>query len=79
MIDREFVKAAGFALAGAVLTFFGFMHSEAIGIGKTPMVALSYAVVALALFACARSAAKSPQSARASSEPLHRGSLSPAE
>src|SRR6187401_1571144 len=42
MIDRAFVKAAAFAMAGAALTFFGFMHSEAIGIGKTPLVALSY-------------------------------------
>jgi len=61
IIDREFVKAAGFALAGAVLTFFGFMHSEAIGIGKMPMVAVSYAVVALALYACAKYAALEPK------------------
>src|SRR5450432_1034122 len=60
MIDREFVKAAGFALAGAVLTFFGFMHSEAIGIAKTPMVAISYVVVAFVLYACARSAVRAP-------------------
>ena len=61
MKEREFTKAAGFALAGAVLTFFGFMHAEAIGVGKTPMVALSYAVVALGLYACARYAAFTPQ------------------
>ena len=54
IIDRNFVKAAGFALAGAVLTFFGFMHSEAIGIGKTPMVALSYLVVAAVLYGLSR-------------------------
>jgi AGZA family xanthine/uracil permease-like MFS transporter len=63
MIDRAFVKAAGFALAGAVLTFFGFMHSEAIGIAKTPMVALSYAVVAALLYACARYTAAAPRQA----------------
>jgi AGZA family xanthine/uracil permease-like MFS transporter len=79
VIDRKFVQAAGFALAGAVLTFFGFMHSEAIGIGKTPMVALSYAVVALALFACAKYAVTSPQRRHAASEHGHGGSLSPAE
>jgi len=54
MIDREFFKAAGFAAAGAVLTFFGFMHSEAIGIAKMPMVALSYVAVAVTLLACAK-------------------------
>src|SRR5262245_21520197 len=42
IIDRKFVKGGAFALAGAALTFFGFMHGEAIGIGQTPLVALSY-------------------------------------
>jgi AGZA family xanthine/uracil permease-like MFS transporter len=54
IIDRAYVKAAGFALAGAVLTFFGFMHSEAIGIAKMPLVAISYLGVAAVLYWCAR-------------------------
>jgi AGZA family xanthine/uracil permease-like MFS transporter len=37
-----------------VLTFFGFMHGEAIGIGESPVVALSYLLVAGALAGCAR-------------------------
>ena len=52
IIDRQFTKAAGFAAAGSVLTFFGFMHGEAIGIGQTPTVAFSYLAVAGLLFAC---------------------------
>ncbi len=56
VIDREFFKAAGFAFAGAVLTFFGFMHGEAIGIAQTPWVAVAYLIVAGILFACARTA-----------------------
>jgi adenine/guanine/hypoxanthine permease len=55
VIERDFVKAAAFALAGAVLTYFGFMHGEAVGVGGglgvTPAVALSYAVMAAGLFA----------------------------
>ena len=39
---------------GGVLTFFGFMHGEAIGIGRTPMVALAYLLVAGWLYGCAR-------------------------
>ena len=35
VIERKFVEAAAFALAGAVLTYFGFMHGEAVGIGST--------------------------------------------
>ena len=33
VIEREFIKASAFALAGAVLTYFGFMHGDAVGIG----------------------------------------------
>lgn len=54
IIDRNFVKAAAFSLASAAMTFFGFMHGEAIGIGKTPTVAFAYLVVACVLFACAK-------------------------
>ncbi|MDO9058739.1 MAG: regulator, partial [Bradyrhizobium sp.] len=34
VIERDFLRASGFALAGAVLTYFGFMHGEAVGIGN---------------------------------------------
>src|SRR3954454_20287347 len=55
IIEREFVKASAFALAGAVMTYFGFMHGEAVviggGLGVTPGVALAYAVVAAGLYA----------------------------
>ncbi len=54
IIDREFSKAAGFALAGAVMTWFGFMHGEAVGFGVTPGVALAYVLVAAGLFAAER-------------------------
>jgi len=41
-----------------VLTYFGFMHGEAVGIGGgagvTPSVAIAYAVVAALLFAFSR-------------------------
>ncbi|UGV24730.1 regulator [Rhodopseudomonas boonkerdii] len=57
IIDREFAKAAAFALAGAVMTWFGFMHGEAIGFGVTPGVALAYAVVAAGLFVAEKFAA----------------------
>jgi AGZA family xanthine/uracil permease-like MFS transporter len=53
IIDRKFYQAAAFAFAGAVLTFFGLIHSEAIGFARTPEVAASYAIAAafLAFFA----------------------------
>jgi adenine/guanine/hypoxanthine permease len=54
VIDRKFAQAAGFALAGAVLTFFGFMHGEAIGIAQTPTVAFAYLMVSGMLLACAK-------------------------
>ena len=59
VIERDFVKASAFSLAGAVLTYFGFMHGEAVGIGSglgvTPPVALAYAVVAAMLYGLAKS------------------------
>jgi len=54
VIDRAFAKAAAFALAGAVLTFFGFMHSEAIGVAQMPAVAASYLMIAVFLYGCAK-------------------------
>src|SRR6202163_1575675 len=54
VIDRTFAKAAAFAAAGAVLTFFGFMHGESIGIAVTPTVALAYAMVGAFLFGLSR-------------------------
>ncbi len=46
IIERELVKAAYFAAGGAVLTFFGFIHSEAIGLAQSPKVAVAYLMVA---------------------------------
>ncbi len=54
IVDREFVKASAFALAGAVLTFFGFMHGEAVGLAVTPSVAVAYAMVAAFLYGMSR-------------------------
>ena len=55
IIDRAFEKAAAFALAGTVLTFFGFIHgAEGIGINSSPTVAISYLGVAGILFYLAK-------------------------
>ncbi len=54
IIDREFLKASAFAFTGAVLTFFGFMHGERIGIAHDPSIAFSYLAVAGIFVACAK-------------------------
>ena len=54
IIDRAFTKAAAFAAAAAGLTFFGFMHGEAIGIGQSPVVTIAYLGCAVVLFGCAK-------------------------
>ena len=50
--------SAGTAVAGAVLTYFGFMHGDAVGIGHgfgvTPSVCLGYLIVAGFLFALSK-------------------------
>jgi AGZA family xanthine/uracil permease-like MFS transporter len=50
IIERRLDKAGWFAFAGAVLTFFGFIHGEEIGIAQSPIVALGYLGVAAMLF-----------------------------
>ena len=77
VIEREFVKAAAFALAGAALTFFGFMHGEAIGIGQSPTVAVAYLGVAAILFGCAKYAVVTPKTAESHDmhEAAHSGQL----
>lgn len=54
IIERQLWRASAFAAAGAVLTFFGFMHGERIGFAESPLVATSYLLVALVLAACAK-------------------------
>jgi len=54
VIDRQFFKAAAFAAVGGALTFFGFMHGERIGIGQSPVVAVSYLLVGVIFAFCGR-------------------------
>src|SRR5262249_33207821 len=61
IIDRQFTKAAITSVVGAGVTFFGFMHGEAIGIGQTPVVAISYIAVAAVLYGCAKFAVVAPK------------------
>src|SRR6201989_1778232 len=61
VVDREYAKASCFAAAGAVLTFFGFMHGETVGFAVTPSVALASAMVAAFLFALSRTPAEVTQ------------------
>jgi AGZA family xanthine/uracil permease-like MFS transporter len=60
VIDRRLYAAAAFALGGALLTFFGFMHSEHIGLAQSPTVAIAYVCVAAFLAGCARFAPAVP-------------------
>jgi AGZA family xanthine/uracil permease-like MFS transporter len=81
VIEKQFMNAAAFAAAGAVLTYFGLMHGEAVGIGKglgvTPSLSLAYAMVAGFLWLCARQLAAEAAPQPLASEPGAR--LEPAE
>jgi AGZA family xanthine/uracil permease-like MFS transporter len=69
VIDKKFVNASAFSLTGAVLTYFGFMHGDAIGIGGgwgvTPSVALAYLIVAGFLFMLSKQEVSVPASIKA--------------
>ena len=60
------LKAAAFAAAGAVFTFFGLIHAEALGIGRTPSMVISYLGIAAILLACSRYAGLAPLPGEAS-------------
>ena len=51
IIDRDFNKAAIYALAGAVLAFFGFIHGIQLQWMASPQVALGYAMLAVICYA----------------------------
>jgi AGZA family xanthine/uracil permease-like MFS transporter len=68
------MKAAYFAGAGAILTFFGFIHGERLGFAQTPEVSVSYLAVAAVLVYCAKFAVVSAKPA----EMEHHGELSQA-
>ncbi len=54
IIDRKFMQAGWFAVAGGALTFFGLMHGEEVGAFQNPVVVCAYLVVGAVLFACGR-------------------------
>jgi AGZA family xanthine/uracil permease-like MFS transporter len=75
IIEKRFVQAAAFALAGAVLTFFGFMHGESVGLAVTPTVAVAYGIVAVFLFALSRV----PEMVSVPDDPMPHAATVPAE
>ncbi|MCC5024320.1 MAG: hypothetical protein J6386_16705 [Candidatus Synoicihabitans palmerolidicus] len=60
IIERQLWRASIFAAASAVLTFFGFMHGEHIGIAQIPAVAIGYVMVAIFLAGCAKCSPVTP-------------------
>ncbi len=57
IIDRKFGWAAVYAGAGAVFSFFGFIHGTSLGIGNSAPVALGYLLVAVVCLAYSRKGA----------------------
>jgi AGZA family xanthine/uracil permease-like MFS transporter len=54
IIERQLWRATAFMAVGSVLTYFGFMHSERIGIGQSLEVAAAYVIGAVFLAGCAK-------------------------
>lgn len=54
VIDRDFNRAAVYSLAGAVLSYFGFIHGAKLGIGESSEVALGYFLLALIFWGLAQ-------------------------
>jgi len=58
IIDRDFIKASIYSLAGAVLSFFGFIHGAELGFAVSSPVALGYVFLAGICFWVGRHEAK---------------------
>jgi hypothetical protein len=50
VISRSVIPGGWHCALGAVMTFFGFMHGEAIGLAVTPTVAIAYLIVATFIY-----------------------------
>jgi adenine/guanine/hypoxanthine permease len=50
LIDHKPKLAAAYALAGAVLSYFGFIHGEQVGLGVSPAIAVGYLLMAVLCF-----------------------------
>lgn len=50
LIDHRPKMAAAYALAGAILSYFGFIHGSQVGIGVSPEIALGYLLMAALCF-----------------------------
>ena len=61
IIERQLWRAAVFAAVAALLTSFGFMHGEHIGVAQSPTVAMGYLLVSSFLALCARFAKVTPR------------------
>jgi AGZA family xanthine/uracil permease-like MFS transporter len=46
LIDRRYTSAAGYAVAAAILAFFGFIHGQQLGWNQQPLIALGYVLLA---------------------------------
>ncbi len=51
IIDRKFIHAASYSMAGAVLAYFGFINGTALGFGNSAPVALGYVMMGLVCLA----------------------------
>ncbi len=65
IIDRDFKRAALYALAGAVLSFFGFIHGTKLGVAESWQVALGYLLMAAICYGLALRAAPAEAAAPA--------------
>ena len=60
LIDRKPNGAGVFCLIGAVLAFFGFIHGPAVGMAVSPMIAVSYVLMAVICFGFTKMELESP-------------------
>jgi len=63
IIDRQFNRAAFFALGAAVLAYFGVINGTALGFGNSTPVAVGYLAMAVICIGLARQGLTAPATA----------------
>jgi len=66
IVDKTMYRAAAFSLTAAILSFFGFIHQEAVGFAAAPEIALAYLIMTGFIFWLAKSETVETEKAAAS-------------
>jgi len=61
VIETQLTRAAWACAIGAIFTYFGLMHSPAVGVGRSPLIVTAYLLVGVVMLVAGRIASRHPE------------------